>query len=175
LINTSNETKTQDNNIVIQEINETTKNDALFINLINKVFFQKWYVEIILKSSSEFQLTIIALLDSGIDMNFIKKEIIPTKYYEKTIEKLHQANGTRLNIKYKISNAHICNDRVCFKTFILVKNITSKIILRNSFLALLDPFIKAENGISTEILRKKISFKFVLLPMTKDINMLKDI
>jgi hypothetical protein len=93
----------------------------------------------------------------------------------KRLEKSHQASGTRLNIKYKISNAHICNDRVCFKTFILVINITSKIILRNPFLALLDLFTKAKNGISIEILRKKISFKFVLQPMTKDINMLKDI
>jgi hypothetical protein len=76
-------------------------------------------------------------------MNCIQEGIIPTKYYEKTTEKLHQASGTILNIEYKIPNAHICNDRVCFKTtFILVKNITSRIILGNPFLALLDHFIK---------------------------------
>jgi hypothetical protein len=58
---------------------------------------------------------------------------------------LHQASGTRLNIEYKIPNAHICNDEICFKTtFSLVKNITSRIILGNPFLALLDPFIKTE-------------------------------
>jgi len=32
---------------------------------------------------------------------------------------------SRLNIEYKIPNAHICNDEICFKTtFILVKDIT---------------------------------------------------
>jgi hypothetical protein len=70
-------------------------------------------------------------------MNYILEGIIPTKYYEKTTEKLYQASGTRLNIEYRIHNAHICNDRVCFKTtFILVKNINSNIILENPFLAL---------------------------------------
>jgi len=89
---------------------------------------------------------------------------------------LYQASGTRLNIEYKIPNAYICNDGICFKTtFILVKNITSKIILENPFLTLLDPFIKTEENISTEIMGKKILFKFILPPMTKDINMLKNI
>jgi hypothetical protein len=85
---------------------------------------------------------------------------------------LYQASGTRLNIEYKIPNAYICNDGICFKTtFILVKNITSKIILENPFLTLLDPFIKTEENISTEIMGKKILFKFILPLMTKDINM----
>jgi hypothetical protein len=89
---------------------------------------------------------------------------------------LHQASGTRLNIEYKIPNAHICNDGVCFKTtFILVKHITSRIILGNRFLALLDLFIKTEEGISTEIMGNKILVRFILPPMTKDINILKDI
>jgi hypothetical protein len=91
-------------------------------------------------------------------MNCIQEGIIPTKYYEK----LHQASGTRLNIEYKIPNAHICNDGICFKTtIILVKDITSRIILRNLFLALFDSFIKTEKRISTEIMRKKILFRFI--------------
>jgi hypothetical protein len=49
------------------------KNDTLFINLIDKALFQKWYVEITLKINSEFQLKTIALLDSGIDMNYIQE------------------------------------------------------------------------------------------------------
>jgi hypothetical protein len=95
-------------------------------------------------------------------MNCIQEGIIPTKYYEKTTEKLHQPSGTRLNIENKIPNAHICNDGICFKTtIILVKDITSRIILRNLFLALFDSFIKTEKRISTEIMRKKILFRFI--------------
>jgi hypothetical protein len=59
-----NEIKTQYNNIVIKEINETTKNNALFINLIDKVIFQKWYIEVTFIINVEFQLTTITLLDS---------------------------------------------------------------------------------------------------------------
>jgi hypothetical protein len=130
----------------------------LFINLIDRIIFQKWYVEVTLIINAEFQITTIALLDSGTDMNCIQEGIIPTKYYEK----LHQASGTRLNIEYKIPNAHICNDGICFKTtIILVKDITSRIILRNLFLALFDSFIKTEERISTEIMRKKILFRFI--------------
>jgi hypothetical protein len=137
-------------------------NKELFINLIDRIILQKWYVEVTLIINAEFQITTIALLDSGTDMNCIQEGIILTKYYEKTTEKLHQASGTRLNIEYKIPNAHICNDGICFKTtIILVKDITSRIILRNLFLALFDSFIKTEKRISTEIMKKKILFRFI--------------
>jgi hypothetical protein len=62
------------------------KNDALFINLIDKALFQKWYPEITLKINSEFQLITIALLDSGIDMNYIQEWIVSTKYCERQLE-----------------------------------------------------------------------------------------
>jgi hypothetical protein len=148
-------------------IKQNSVDKELFINLIDRIIFQKWYVEVTLIINVEFKITTIALLDSGANMNCIQEGIIPTKYYEKATEKLHQASGIRLNIEYKIPNAHICNDEICFKTtFILVTDITSRIILGNLFLALLDPFIKTEEGISTKIIRNKI--------LNKDINILKD-
>jgi hypothetical protein len=169
-----------DSEIKIEEIQGDNKANSddnnLFINLIDGIIFQKWYVKITLIINAEFQITTVALIDSGTDMNCIQERIIPTKYYEKTTKKLHQASRARLNIDHKISNAHVCNNEICFKTtFILVKNITSKIILRTPFLALFDLFIKTEEGISTEIIRKKILFKFILSPITRDMNMLKNI
>jgi hypothetical protein len=165
---------------IVEEIQENNKQNLIdnniFIYLIDRIIFQKWYVEVTLIINAEFQITTVALLDSGADMNCIQEGIIPTKYYKKTTEKLHQASGAKLNIEYKIPNSHICNDGVYFKTmFIWVKNITSRIILGNQFLALLNPFIKTKEWISTEIMGKKILFKFILPPMTKDINILKDI
>ena len=41
----------------------------------------------------EFSLTIIAPVDSGADMNYIKEGLIPSKYYESTTDRLTQANG----------------------------------------------------------------------------------
>jgi hypothetical protein len=106
----------------IMKNTQNSTNTNLFINLIDRIIFQKWNVEVTLIINAEFQITTIALLDSRADMNCIQEGIIPTKYFEKSTVKLHQASGTRLNIKYKIPNAHICNDEIWFKTtFILVK------------------------------------------------------
>ena len=58
----------------------------------------------------------IALIDSGADMNCIQERLIPLKYYEKSSERLTQANGEKLIINYKIHNVHICNDGICFET-----------------------------------------------------------
>jgi len=87
-----------DNEIKVEEIQENNKqnsiNNNLFINLIDRIIFQKWYVEVtlIINVDAEFQITTVALLDSGAYMNCIQEGIIPTKYYEKTTEKLHQAS-----------------------------------------------------------------------------------
>ena len=42
-----------------------------FLNIIDNVIFQKWYTEITLIVHKEFLLTIVALVDSGVDMNCI--------------------------------------------------------------------------------------------------------
>ena len=147
-----------------------------FINILDKINFQKWYVEVTVSINQEFSFTTIALLDTGADLNCIQEGLIPSKYFEKTRETLSQANGTKLNINYKLSNAHICNNGLCFKTtFILVKNINTKVILGNPFLALLYPFSVTEEGISTKILGQEIQFKFIFPPVPKEINSLKKI
>ena len=61
-------------------------------------------------------MTDIALIDSGADMNCIQEGLIPLKYYEKSSERLTQANGEKLIINDKIPNVHIGNDRICFET-----------------------------------------------------------
>jgi hypothetical protein len=56
------------NEIKIEGKNNETKqkpiDNNLFINLINRIIFQKWYVEITLIINEEFQITTVALLDS---------------------------------------------------------------------------------------------------------------
>ena len=86
--------------------------------------------------NKEFSLTEIVLIDLGVDMNCIQEGLIPLKYYEKSSERLTQANGENLIINYKLLNVYICNDGVCFETvFVLIKNLSSKIILGNPFMA----------------------------------------
>ena len=43
-------------------------------------------------------MTEIALIDSGANMNYIQEGLITLKYYEKSSERLTQANGENLII-----------------------------------------------------------------------------
>jgi hypothetical protein len=55
-----------------------------------------------------------------------------------------------MKIKYEVNNAHVCQDNVYFKTpFVLVKNMTEKVILGLPFIYLVYPFVTEEYGITT--------------------------
>jgi len=64
-----------DSEIKIEEIQGDNKANSddnnLFINLIDGIIFQKWYVKITLIINAEFQITTVALIDSGADMTCI--------------------------------------------------------------------------------------------------------
>ena len=97
-----------------------------FLNIINKMIFQKWYTEITLVVRKEFSLTVVALVDSDADMNCIQEGLIPSKYYESTIDKLTQTNGDRLKISNKLTKTYIYNNRINFKTpFFLADKLSS--------------------------------------------------
>ena len=119
--------------------NENNKENIL--SSIDSVIFQKWHTEITLVINKEYFLTEIALIDSGADMDYIQERLIPLKYYEKSSERLIQANGEKLIINYKIPIVHICHDGIYFETvFVLIKDLLSKIILEIPFMTLIYPF-----------------------------------
>ena len=156
-----------------KDILENDNNKHNFLSLIDRVIFQKWHTEITLVINKEFLLTEVALINLG---NCIQEGLIPSKYYEKSSERLTQANGEKLIINYKIPNVHICNDGICFETiFVLIKDLSTKIILRNPFMALLYPFLTTYEGIKTNVLGKNILFKFILPPIPKEIYTLNNI
>ena len=101
------------------------------------------------------------MIDSGADMNCIQEGIIPSKYYEKFIEKLFSVNGTQMKIKYELNNAHVYHDNVCFKIpSFLVKNMTDKVILGIPFINSLYHFLTEHDGIATDPFGQKVKFKF---------------
>ena len=102
-----------------EDILDNDNNQQNILSLINRVIFEKWHTKITLVINKEFSLTKIALIDSGADMVCIQEGLIPLKYYEKSSERLTQANGEKLIINYKIPNVHVCNDGICFETFFL--------------------------------------------------------
>ena len=85
------------------------------LTLVNKILPPKWFTKVKIVVSPYYHFTIIAMIDSGVDMNCIQEGFIPSKYFEKSTERLVSANGSQMKIKYELNNVHVCNDNVCFK------------------------------------------------------------
>ena len=110
----------------------------------------KWFTKVKIVVSHDYHFNVIAMIDSGADMNCIQEGLIPSKYFEKSTKRLVSANGTQMKIKYELNNAHVCHDNVCFKIpSILVENMTNKVIFRLPFINALYPFIVEHDGITT--------------------------
>jgi hypothetical protein len=122
----------------------------------------------------DFSLKTTVLLYSGADQNCILKGLIPTKYYEKTSTNLYYTLGNKFQIKYKLPNAHICNQQFCFiNSFILVKNLNSDVILGTHFLTQIYPFVVDHEGVHTKVGEIVVTFLFLIRPRTKERNKLK--
>ncbi|GAV59539.1 hypothetical protein CFOL_v3_03070, partial [Cephalotus follicularis] len=155
-----------------QEIQEETSTKS--INLIERITYQKWHVNITSVIRDSFKLKTIALIDSDAQMNCIQEGLIPTKFFEKTTQKLCTANGENLSVKFKIPDVHICNDGICIKqTFILIRDLDIGIIVGQPFLEVIKPFKVKNEGIITKIFQRKFLFSFNEKPITKEINLLK--
>ena len=155
--------------IEISNISETEIPTKQFIQMISKITFQKWF-SIVTLTVADFSTNTAALIDSGADVNCIKRGIIPTKYCEKTNEGLSSANGTPLTISYKLNKGYIKNDNYCFKnTFLIIDNITSDLILGTPFLIQIYPFYVNENELHTKIMGKTIFFNFLTAAKQKEI------
>ncbi|KAL4189365.1 hypothetical protein AMTRI_Chr08g165080 [Amborella trichopoda] len=72
------------------------------------------FLKIVFEEEYNFQT--LALVDSGADLNCINEGLVPSKYFDKTTQILNTADGSRLFIKYKLSNAMVCNNGHCFPT-----------------------------------------------------------
>jgi len=119
------------------------------LSLINRIHIRKWYSKVRIKIQ-DFELSVVVLIDTGADMNCIQEGLVPTKYYSKSKENLHSANGSKMQITFEINEAHVCQDNICFKTtFVLVKNMTDKVILGLPFITLLYPFTTDQEGLIT--------------------------
>ena len=80
-----------------------------------------------------------------------------------------------MKVKYKLSNVHICQDNVCFKTsFVLVQNMTDEVILGLPFVYLLYPFTTDTDGLTTKPFGHSVTFKFLAKPQNKKLRQLKD-
>ena len=83
--------------------------------MLQEVTIRRYTIKVSILINNEFQINTIAFFDTGADQNCIREDLIPTKYYEKTIEGLKAANEDKLQIKYKLPNAIIQNNQVQIK------------------------------------------------------------
>ena len=131
------------------------------LSLVNKLLPLKWFTKVRIVVSHDYYFTVITMIDSSADMNCIQEGLIPSKYFQKSTERLVSANGSQMNIKYELNNAHVCHDNVCFKIpSVLVKNMTDKVILGLPFINALYPFLVENDEITTDPFGQKIKFKF---------------
>jgi hypothetical protein len=101
------------------------------------------------------------LIDFGADLNCIQEGLIPCKYFEKSAENLNSDSGSKLQIKYELNNVHVCHNNVCFHIpYVLVKNMTDKVILGIPFVFILYPFTTEEDGVSTVTMGIPVKFHF---------------
>jgi hypothetical protein len=129
--------------------------------LINKVCPPKWYAKIHIVVAQDYAFDVITLIDSGVDLNCIQEGLIPSKYFEKSTQKLNSASGTKMQINHELDNIHVCQNNVCFHIpSVLVKNMTNKVILGIPFIFMLYPFQVELDGVSTVKMGVPIKFHF---------------
>ena len=130
------------------------------LSLVHKLIPPKWFTKVKIVISPDYHFTVIVIIDSGVDMNCIQEGLIPSKYFEKSTERLVSANGSRMKIKYELNNAHVCHANVCFKIpSVLVKNMTDKVILGLPFINALYPFLVEHDRITIDPFGQKVKFK----------------
>ena len=144
-----------------------------FLETISRINFQKWHSKVRIIINKDFEFEVIALIDSGADLNYIREGIIPSKYFRKTRERLTSASGGKMQIEFKIPKAHVYQDNTCFKTtFVIVKNMIDRVILGNRFMCLLYPFIIDSEGITTHPFGQPVEFKFLRSSEPREISSL---
>jgi hypothetical protein len=144
-----------------EQSNNMFPNDFQVVSLLNKVFPPKWYTKVHIIVAKDYSFDAIALVDTGADLNCIQEGLVPSRYFEKSIETLSSASGNRMQINFELNNAHVCQDRICFQTpSVLIKNMSEQVILGMPFVAMIYPFKADLHGIKTNVMGVPINFQF---------------
>jgi hypothetical protein len=159
--NSDNEDNKSEHSYEGESSNNLISNDVKIISMINKVCPPKWYAKVHIVVDQDFDFDVIALIDSGADLNCIQEGLIPRKYFEKSNQRLNSATGTKLQINYELNNVHVYQDGVYFHIpSVLVRNMSDKVILGIPFISMLYPF-RAELGeVSTVKMGVPVRFYF---------------
>jgi hypothetical protein len=140
--------------------NNMFPNDFQVVSLLNKVFPPKWYTKVHIVVAKDYSFDAIALVDTGADLNCIQEGLVPSRYFEKSMETLSSASGNRMQINFELNNVHVCQNKICFQTpSVLIKNMSEQVILGMPFVAMIYPFNADLHGIKT-ICNGNVPIKF---------------
>ena len=84
--NEPNEQKDEDGPNQQAPLSNTAPIDINRLSLINRLIPPKWFSKVKIVVCHEYEFNVSAIIDSDADMNCIQEGIIPSKYYEKSIE-----------------------------------------------------------------------------------------
>lgn len=145
------------------------------VNTIEIYLTQKWYCEVHYKLKEGYKFKHRILMDSAVDVNCMREGFIHSRYFEKSIHRIHIAYREQLMVDYKIPEIHVCISKNGLMTsFLLVKNLKQGIILGNLLFALIKSFTITEEGIATQINGKSVIFKFCFESEESFLNQLKE-
>ena len=71
------------------------------IDTINRIDFQKWHSKFKIVISKDFEFEVVALVDSGTDLDCIQEGIIPSKYFQHTMNDCPQQMVARCRLNTK--------------------------------------------------------------------------
>ena len=74
-------------------LSEKGIDDHSQLSLVHKLIPPKWYTKVKIVVSPDYHFTVIAMINSGADMNCIQEGLIPSKYFEKSTERLASKIG----------------------------------------------------------------------------------
>lgn len=89
-----------------------------------------------------------ALLDSGSDLNCIRKDLVPVNLWRKSGEQAKSAGGQRLDVSLQVHKVHVCYQRLCLLfDFVILDNLDYDLLLGTPFLSTISPFTSTKEGV----------------------------
>lgn len=77
-------------------VNDPPESFNQFVMRIQKFIYQKWYITIKLLINTYYIISnLTSLVDNDADLNCIQEEIMPSKFFEKTMQKFRTADRAK--------------------------------------------------------------------------------
>ena len=142
------------------------------MHVLTQIISKKYIIKITLIFSYDFKIDIIALFDTGANLNCIKEGIVLKWFLQNTSKKLCATNNTKLTIEYK-NQESIFNNRIYLKNlFIVTNDINHSIILGTPFIDMITPYKIIHENIISKINGSKLIFPFLKKPKTRNLNLI---